>query len=535
MARLDKLENDAIVFDPAAGVGGFILEPLIQENALEKNIIFKDGKAKCKVRIVGADCDLNTNILAKANMLIHLSEEVRNPHATIDSINRLLAETFLVLNTNQHLGTLEYPISEKIDVILTNPPYVTQGSKIYKEEIINIKGLRNGVDLKEFYERSGLGLESLFLRYISGALKPGGKAFVIVPQGLLTRTETSTKDKILSECNLIASISLPRNAFYSTPQKTYLIVLEKRRTKVGDRPNVFCAIATSIGESLDARRIPLPNNNDLDLIAKCFIQDNWSGNSFGEITRKIKIVESDKFTSSDRWDVYRFWSDDELVALGEREEAVSRAGFLEEVQDKMSLLIEEISTIEDEIKELTKGNMTEISLSNEKYFNIRRGKRVTRKDGDQNPGPIPVYSGSKDPLRPICMVSEPFATYNSIPIERKPIITVNANGYVGAVFLRDEICIIHDDVMIIEVLSNEIDLEYIVHSLRASVAEGNYEYEAKLYSRVKDLKFEIPIDESGKLDLVLQIKISQAYKKFDILKSRIGEIGVWANDSRIKD
>src|SRR5690606_27772229 len=114
-----------------------------------------------------------------------------------------------------------------------------------------------------------------------------------------------------------------------------------------------------------------------------------------------------------------------------------RVSFLEEIQDKMSLLIEEISSIEDEIKELTKGNMTEISLSNEKYFNIRRGKRVTRKDGDQNPGLIPVYSGSKDPLRPLCMVSETFAYDNSIPIERKPIITVNANGYVGAVFLRD--------------------------------------------------------------------------------------------------
>lgn len=535
MARLDKLQKDAIVFDPAAGVGGFILEPLIQENALEKNIIFKDGIAKSKIRIVGADCDINTNILAKANMLIHLSEEVRNPHATIDSLNKLLAETFLVLNTNQHLGTLEYPINEKVDVILTNPPYVTQGSKIYKEEILNIKGLRNGVDLKDFYERSGLGLESLFLRYISGALKPGGRAFVIVPQGLLTRTETSTKDKILSECNLIASISLPRNAFYSTAQKTYLIVLEKRRTKVGSRPDVFCAIATSLGESLDARRIPLPNNNDLDLIANSFIQDSWSEKTFGEISGKIKLIESDKFTTSDRWDVYRFWSDDELVDLGEREEAVSRVSFLEEVQDKMSLLIEEISSIENEIKELTKGNMSEIYLSNEEYFKIRRGKRVTRKDGDQNPGPIPVYSGSKDPLRPICMVSETFAKNNSIPIERKPIITVNANGYVGAVFLRDEACIIHDDVMIIEVLSKEIDLEYIVHSLRASVAEGNYEYEAKLYSRVKELKFEIPIDETGKYDLALQEKISQAYKKFDILKSTIGEIGLWANDSRIKD
>jgi len=77
---------------------------------------------------------------------------------------------------------------------------------------------------------------------------------------------------------------------------------------------------------------------------------------------------------------------------------------------------------------------------------------------------------------------------NGIPIENSPIITVNANGFVGAVFLRDERCIIHDDVMIIEVRSADFDLNYLVYALRAAIAEGNYEYEAKLYSRVKILK-----------------------------------------------
>jgi type I restriction-modification system DNA methylase subunit len=535
MAQLDKLAENSIVFDPAAGVGGFVLEPLIQKFALENNFKFNDGNVNSKIKLVGADCDINTNILAKANMLIHLSEEVRNPHATIESLNKLLAETFLVLNTNQHLGTLEYPIKEKVDVILTNPPYVTQGSKIYKEEIINTKGLRNGVDLKDYYDRSGLGLESLFLRYISGALKPGGRAFVIVPQGLLTRTETSTKDKILADCNLLASISLPRNAFYSTPQKTYLIVIEKRKTKVGKRPPVFCAIATSLGESLDARRIPLPLDNDLDKIAECFIEKKWTPKNFGDIATKIKIVESENFTSSDRWDVYQFWSDSELVSLGEREEAVSRVNFLEEVQEKMSSIIEEISLIQNEIKELTKGNMKSVSLADENLFRIRRGKRVTRKNGDQNPGPIPVYSGSKDPLRPLCSVNEEFANINGIPIENSPIITVNANGFVGAVFMRDEKCIIHDDVMIIDVIDKKINMEFVVHSLRASVAEGNYEYEAKLYSRVKELKFDIPVDSKSRFDIKQQNIIAIAYKKFEILKATIGEIGLWANESRIKE
>lgn len=534
MAALDKLHDGAVVLDPAAGVGGFLLETLIDPTSLEGNITFKDGVHHSRINLIGADCDINTNILAKANMLIHLSESLRDPQATIETINKLMAETFLVLNTNQHLGTLEYPIKEKVDVILTNPPYVTQGSKIYKEEIANLSGSRNGIDLKEYYSRTGLGLEALFLRYVSGSLKPGGRAFVIVPQGLLTRTEGTTKEKLLSDCNLLASISLPRNTFYSTPQKTYILVVEKRKTQKASRPPVFCAIVTSVGESLDARRIPTPNDNDMDLIADAYLAHLHGKSSFGEIQTKIKVVSADDFTKDDRWDVYRFWSDDELVKLGEREEAVSRTSFMDEVQERFQQLSDDVKLVEEEINVLTKGAMTQVGVNDESVFKVRRGKRVTRKDGDENPGNIPVYSGSKDPLRPICKVSEEFAKEKGLKIEDKPVITVNANGFVGAVFLRDEKCIIHDDVMILEVICENVDLEYAVHALRAAVAEGNYEYEAKLYNRVKELSFDIPIKDDGSIDLVQQKKIATAYKKFEVLKQSIGELGQWAAGARIK-
>ena len=535
MAELQKLPDGSVILDPAAGVGGFLLEPLIDPSSLLGNISFKNGDHKSRVTLIGADCDQNTNILAKANMLIHLSESLRDPQATISTLNKMMAESFVILNTNQHLGTLEYPVDSKVDVILTNPPYVTQGSKIYKEEIANISGLRNGIDLKDYYSRSGLGLEALFLRYVSGALKPGGIAFVIVPQGLLTRTEGTTKERILNECNVIASISLPRNTFYSTPQKTYILVIEKRKTAAASRPPVFCGIATSVGESLDARRIATPEDNALQEISKQFIAHR-SGKKISEkVQDKIRIVEPEKFGKDDRWDVYGFWSDDDLVALGEREEAVSRVSFLDEIQERFLELTGEIKSVEDEIKALTSCNMKNISVSDENIFNVRRGKRVTRRNGDENPGAIPVYSGSKDPLRPLCRVNKEFAKSNNIPIENSPIITVNANGYVGAVFLRNEECIIHDDVMILEVIDEDIDLEYSIHGLRAAIAEGNYEYEAKLYNRVKEISFDVPINESGEFDINHQQKIASAFKKFEVLKQSVGEMGLWALSARVKD
>lgn len=535
MAQLQKLPSGAVVLDPAAGVGGFLLETLIDPESLEGNITFKDGVHHSKIKLIGADCDVNTNILAKANMLIHLSEALRDPQATIETINKLMAETFIVLNTNQQLGTLEYPINSKVDVILTNPPYVTKGSRVYKEEIESLSGLRNGIDLKEYYARTGLGLEALFLRYVSGSLKSGGRAYVIVPQGLLTRTEGTTKEKLLGECNVLASISLPRNTFYNTPQKTYILALEKRKIKTASRPPVFCAIVTSVGETLDSRRVPTPNENDMDQVAEAFLSHLQGSKSFGDIQTKVKIVDADDFTKDDRWDVYRFWSDDELVKLGEREEAVSRTSFMDEIQERFQQLSDDVKQVEEEIKILTKGDMAQISVSDETLFKVRRGRRVTRQDGDENPGDIPVYSGSKNPYRPICMVNEEFAVYKGLNIESKPVITVNANGYVGAVFLRDEKCIIHDDVMVLDVKPEDIDLEYTVHALRAAVAEGNYEYEAKLYNRVKELCFDIPVMPDGKFDLETQKKIAAAYKKFEVLKQSIGELGLWASNSRIKD
>jgi type I restriction enzyme M protein len=194
MARLGTLPDGAVVLDPAAGVGGFILEPMLIENALPNNLTFAKGKATRRVKTVGLDLDLNTNILAKANLLIHLAEEVRNPTSTLQAMNKLMAETF-IMSRNETLGSLENPPKDSIDVILTNPPYVTQGSKVYREEIADVKGRRNGLDLRDYYDRRGMGVESLFLRYICGALKPGGRAFVIVPLGMLNRTDPGPKSR----------------------------------------------------------------------------------------------------------------------------------------------------------------------------------------------------------------------------------------------------------------------------------------------------------------------------------------------------
>jgi hypothetical protein len=165
---------------------------------------------------------------------------------------------------------------------------------------------------------------------------------------------------------------------------------------------------------------------------------------------------------------------------------------------------------------------------------VRRGKRVTRKDCDLNPGDIPVYSGSKNPRRPLGKISPDWLRKEGIPIEENTIVTVNANGAVGAVFVRSEKCVIHDDVMALEIRNEQIDPEFFAYQLEGAIAEGNFEYEAKLYGRVKELSVKLPILTDGSYDLVLQKEIAAAVKRLNNIRQRLSEVGAWSTKARLK-
>lgn len=235
-------------------------------------------------------------------------------------------------------------------------------------------------------------MEALFLRYISGALKPGGRAFVIVPLGLLNRTDPGPKRRILEECNLLASIALPRNTFFHTAQLTYILVLEKRHTAADARPDLLCGIARTIGETLNWERVPSPRDNDLSDIAEMFVNLAKGDATAADGSRIAKLVGADHFTENDRWDVTRFWTEEELVDLGQKESAVTRVDFIDETRTELQEISDEMEVAKKELQSLTSGPTKTIGIGDQSYFHVRSGTRVTGKEIRENPGNLPIYS-----------------------------------------------------------------------------------------------------------------------------------------------
>lgn len=311
MSQMELLGDGAKVHDPACGVGGFILEPML--NKRPRDYGFDGVGLKCKLDFSGADRDPKTVILAKANMLIHLNELMGLNKVPATEFAKLFNRTFSSTHTSI-LGSLARIEKDQYDLILTNPPFVTTGTSKFKEFI-----KENG-QINAFYKVNASGIEGLFVEKIIRGLKPGGKTLVIVPDGVTNRsTDERLRAFILDECFVEAIISLPRGAFYTTNKKTYILVLTKKsvRDEVQQDP-VFSYVVTQVGETLDANRFTC--DNDLPEMVRLFKYFEADKTTFRSETLKCKTWPIGRFLPRDHWAVDRWWNTEERTKLGIIEE-----------------------------------------------------------------------------------------------------------------------------------------------------------------------------------------------------------------------
>lgn len=523
------------ICDPACGVGKFLLEPILHD--LHRFYTVENGDLVPKITLYGYDKGFDrdeqkTIILAKANMLIYMSGMIREHPDKTQHFAKLFNDTFF-LQTNSILGTLAHPIEDKFDLILTNPPYVMSGSSNLKEEIAKDD------TLKKYFAVSAMGIEGLFMEWIVRALKPGGKAFVVVPDGIMNRgNDKKLRDFILEQCCVDAVISLPLNTFFTTNKKTYILALTKKtKTNINgvetlekQTTPVFTYLCSEIGETRDVYRFDIAQN-DLEEASDLFNMFKGSKAKFKTDNKRCKIINIDEFYNGNHWSVDRWWTREEKIELGVEDniDTVTLEAYISMVGDAASALME----FDEPLRELVKKksevtNSIEVSLSDTKLFSLSIGKRLLRKDYINPQGDIPAFSAN---------VFTPFAYSDKSNIDdwSAPYVLWGIDGdFSFNVMPKGTKFATTDHCGAIKILHPNINPYYVAYTLEEN--KHKYGFDRGLRASLTNMgriTLTIPVDSTGSFDTAAQESIAESLLGMKQLRTVVSEKRDNINDVKI--
>lgn len=531
----DDIKEGAVICDPACGVGKFLLEPI--KTKLDRFFEVKKGNLISKVTLHGFDKGFDrdeqkTIILAKANMLIYFSDLIKENPGLTEQFAELFNKTFL-LKTNSILGTLSEPVEAVYDLILTNPPYVTSGSSNLKEEI------KKDGELVNHYKINALGVEGLFMEWIVRALKPGGRAYVVIPDGILNRQHDNLLRRfILDECFIDAVISLPVNTFFTTNKKTYILSVTKKLSKKETQVDpIFCYLVSEIGESRDIYRFDI-DQDDLREAVTLYSFFKYNKTHFGKVAKdsRCKVVDFSFFEENVDlgWVTDNLWTESERIELGilKANKAMSIPEFAQYIGDVSTSLVElQTELVELEVKK--KSDLVFRHFRIDDLFDSHLGNpNYTRRYGDNNKGEYPVYGASNN---------APLTSIKTYDYDGK-YLTWARNGFAGFIKSHNEKLNINYDRGILVPKNDLIDVNYIKVVLepilrKTAVGRRNHEGKdefTKLYlSTMREQEVPVPIEEDGSPSLDAQREIVEQARFISDLKKQLEAFEIEISSSSV--
>lgn len=239
MVELVKPQPEDTIIDPAMGSAGFLIE---SQAYLRKHHekMFLNAKLKEHFNnnmFFGNDMDRTMLRIGAMNMLLH----------GVDNPNISYRDSLSEQNTDV----------EKYSIVLANPPF--KGSLDY-DAVSN--------DLLKVTKTKKT--ELLFLALFLRILKKGGKAAVIVPDGVLfgsSKAHKQIRKEIVDNNKLEAVISMPSGVFkpYAGVSTAILIFT---KTGSGGTDKVWFYDMKADGHSLDDKRQVVPENDIPDIVAR---------------------------------------------------------------------------------------------------------------------------------------------------------------------------------------------------------------------------------------------------------------------------
>lgn len=267
MVELVKPEPGDIIIDPAMGSAGFLIEAqqYLRDHHSE---MFLDAKALEHFHnsmFFGNDMDRTMLRIGAMNMLLH----------GVDNPNISYRDSLSEQNTDE----------EKYTLVLANPPF--KGSLDY--EAVSADLLKVAKTKKT---------ELLFLALFLRILKKGGRAAVIVPDGVLfgaSKAHKQIRKEILENNKLDAVISMPSGVFKPyAGVSTAILVFTK--TGSGGTDKVWFYDMKADGLSLDDKRQEVAENDIPDIIER---YNNLDKEAERKRTEQSFMVDLDEIVNND--------------------------------------------------------------------------------------------------------------------------------------------------------------------------------------------------------------------------------------------
>lgn len=216
MVHLMRPEPHKIIQDPAAGTGGFLIAAhrYICERTDELCDPSVDSYFQRNHAYVGMELVPDAHRLCLMNLMLHGIE------GGVDLGDTLSPE-------GQGLG--------QADLIMTNPPFGTK------------KG--GGLPTRDDFTWPTSNKQLSFLQHIYRALKPGGRAAVVLPDNVLFEDGIgrSIRADLMDKCDLHTLLRLPTGIFYAQGVKTNVLFFSRGNTDRGNTKAVWvCDLRTNI-------------------------------------------------------------------------------------------------------------------------------------------------------------------------------------------------------------------------------------------------------------------------------------------------
>ncbi len=248
------------VLDPACGVGSFLAA--FYHRAKDADLL----NAR-RIRLLGQD---------KVERMVRLS--------TINLELFDVSEQRVTMGNSLEIGSPIDSLSERVDAILTNPPF---GARFSQSHVTANCGRNTPFFSSRYRSANNITSELLFLDRSLQLLRKGGRLVIIVPNGVVSAKGLSAliRHYLAGVATLRAVIELPSTTFAQAGTRTKTVIVYLQKGAVQDSRPVFLGISRSLGFRVSARKgvqIKLAHGeNDLVRVASSYLEYRRRGDAKG--------------------------------------------------------------------------------------------------------------------------------------------------------------------------------------------------------------------------------------------------------------